>query len=159
MGAIHLHLALVHVPVVGLPLALAGWALARRRGDRFWEGVCAALWAVLGLAALAAYASGGAAHEHLRQAAGRAWPARGLAESHAATARAALVLHLASIAALLAPHVRHWSARAQGDAPAAGDDTPGKGLPWLTLGLGVAACLLLALAAFQGGLVGHPEIR
>jgi uncharacterized membrane protein len=145
---VHLHLALVHVPVVGLPLALLGWTLARRRGERFWERLFEGLWAALAAAAGAAYFSGGAAYERLRLAAGGAgWTAEELAESHALAGRAAALVLALSLAALL----QVWILRRQG--------LEGRGPQRAALALGLAACLLLVAAAWLGGPVGHAELR
>ncbi len=149
MDAAHLHLMLVHLPVVGAPLALTGWLLAWKRGEAFWERLFIGLWILVAASAGAAYFSGGAAFEALRLAAGvDGWGGQATAESHAVTARAAALSLLLSAAALAQVPL----ARLQGHQA-------GKGPRIAAFILGVAACLLLFLAAWQGGPVGHAELR
>lgn len=149
MEAPHLHLMLVHLPVVGAPLALAGWFLAWRRGEAYWERLFIALWLLVTVAAGAAYFTGGAAFEALRLAAGNAeWAGLAPGESHAVTGRAAALFMLLSAAAL----VQVPLARLQGH-------TAGRGPRLAAFILGVAACGLLLAAAWQGGPVGHAELR
>ncbi|MDP2359367.1 MAG: hypothetical protein Q8O14_01250 [bacterium] len=149
MDVVHLHLVLVHLPVIGLPLALGVWTLATRRGERFWQTGGAWLWLFCAAAAAGAYLSGGAAFERLRAAAGEAgWEAQALAETHGLTGRAALLATVLSALALLQIPLQ----RRQGQ-------DPGRALHLLALILGLAACALLFLTAWQGGLAGHPELR
>jgi len=149
MGPEHVHLMLVHLPVVGAPLALGGWLLAWRRGDAFWERVFIVLWVLATLAAGAAYFSGGAAFEALRLGAGAGgWTGQSFAEGHAVTGRAAALFMLLSSAALSQIPL----ARLQGHQA-------GRGPRVAALALGLLACALLLLAAWQGGPVGHGELR
>ncbi len=150
MSPLHTHLALVHLPVVGFPLILAGWVLAWRRDEPFWERLFSWLWLLLALLAGAVYFSGGAAYEQLRlaaEAAGGGWPLQAAAETHGVAGRAAFLVLLLSGAAQL----QGVMARFQGQAPA-------RAQRWTALGLGLAAVVLLLLAAWLGGAVGHPAL-
>lgn len=147
MEATHLHLMLVHLPVVGAPVAILGWLLAWRRGDAFWERLFTGLWILATVAAGAAYFTGGAAFESLRLAT-QVWPGQAFAESHAVTGRAAALCMLLATAALSQIPL----ARLQGHEA-------GKGPRVAALGLGLVACALLLLAAWQGGPIGHGELR
>ena len=144
---IHLHLALVHLPVLGMPAVLAAWVLAWRRDDSFWRRVFEAGWTGLTLAAAAAYYAGGAALERLQPTGGAPWPTLPLAENHATAGRAALIVLALSTAALL----QAWMLERQGERPT--------GARRAALGLGLAACLLLLTTAWLGGPVGHIELR
>jgi hypothetical protein len=149
MDPVHVHVALAHVPVVAFPLALAGWLLAWRRADGFWERAFALLWLACCVGAAAVYFSGGSAFEVLRLGAetqGGAWPLLDRAETHAVAGRAALLTLLLSGAAQLQILLAAWQGQPAGPAPR-----------WVALGLGVAAVALLLITAGLGGDVGHPE--
>lgn len=70
MDIVHLHLALTHVPVIGIPigLALLGWGAWRRSEDVV--RVALVLLAVMGVAALAVYLTGEPAEEAVEHLAG-----------------------------------------------------------------------------------------
>lgn len=151
MDPVHAHLLLAHLPVVAFPLVLAGWVVAWRREDPFWQRLFAWCWLACCAAAAAVYFSGGAAFEALRLGAesrGQEWPALPLAESHAVAGRAAFLTLLLSGAAQLQILLSHWQGQ-----------PVGRGARWVALALGVAAAVLLGVGAGLGGGVGHPEIR
>jgi uncharacterized membrane protein len=147
MDPLHLHLALVHLPVVGLPPVLAGWALAWRRGEAFWRRAFELAWTLLLAAAGLAYWAGGAALERLEREGELPGTLLALAERHAIAGRVALILLGLSWAALL----QGWILARQGEEP--------RGPRWAALGLGLTACSLFLAAAWLGGPLGHPQLR
>lgn len=150
MDPVHAHLLLAHLPVVAFPLSLAGWTVAWRRGDSFWQGLFSWAWLACCAAAAAVYFSGGSAFEVLRlgsEARGVHWAGLARAETHAVAGRAAFLVLLLSGAAQAQILLSRWQGQ-----PA------GRGAPWAAFALGVAAVLLLGLSAGLGGGVGHPEL-
>jgi len=150
MDPAHAHLALAHLPVVAFPLALAGWLVAWRRAEVFWERAFTALWLACCIGAAAVYFSGGHAFENQRldaEARGEKWNELALAEDHAVAGRAALLTLLLSGAAQLQILLSAWQGQPAGAAAR-----------WVALGLGLAAAALLVLTAGLGGGVGHPEL-
>lgn len=152
MNWLQIHLAVVHLPVLGLPAAAALLVLALARQDERLQTT--ALWLPVLLAAAAglAYASGGYSYEALApvwaMTAETGEATRALAESHAVAGRAGffgLVL-LGAFALQL---------RLQGFQ----GQRPKRGAVIALAVLCAALGLLLAWIAHQGGLVGHPELR
>jgi uncharacterized membrane protein len=140
----HVHVVVVHLPVLGLPagmlLALAG----RLRRNRDLELAGLLMIVAAALLGLLAFASGERAEDALDETTGlpAAW-----VEPHEEAAEIArialLILAAAAIGTLL---VRRDSAA----------------LPWLvtaTAVFGLVAALLVARAAQLGGRIRHPELR
>jgi hypothetical protein len=141
----HLHLALNHIPVVGVPLMIlllaAGWW--RRRN----EVVRATLWtiALLSAAAIAIKFTGDFAAEESTQ---RLAPSQAFVIRHEVSADQAttgvFLLGLATVLALFmargARPLRAWSLA-------------------LVLLLGIVTAVLYARTANNGGQIGHAEIR
>ena len=150
MDPVHAHLLLAHLPVVAFPLALAGWTVAWRRGDAFWQRLFSWAWLACCAAAAAVYFSGGSAFEALRlvaEARGVDWAGLERAETHAVAGRAAFLTLLLSGAAQLQILLSRWQGQ-----PA------GRAAHGLALALGLAAAVLLGTSAGLGGGVGHPEL-
>jgi hypothetical protein len=145
MTATHLHLTVVHLPVVGcvfvaVLLAVALW----RRSDLLFVTACCLLLACAG-GAVAAYYSGPPAYEQVKQ---RLVDGEEAVEQHALLGRASFVgmilLGVLAIQALL--------------RTAAGEGAAG----WLRrvlLAGTLLLCWLLAWTAHLGGAVRHDELR
>lgn len=143
MNAAHVHLASVHLPVVGILATLALLALSLwLRSDLLFKVSCGFALACAAASALA-YFSGGYAYDLMKPDIDAS-----LAESHALIGRAALLtMTLAGIVVLVA--LLQWL---QGERP-------GPGLRWgLFAGLLLAAWTL-SWAAHLGGRIRHPEVR
>lgn len=145
MNAAHLHLMVVHLPVVLCPLVLAllAWGQLRQNDGLLRQGytiliVCAAAGAV-------AFYSGPSAFEMLQE---KLSADRDLVEDHAAIARAAFIVTLVAGALALQALLQF----AQEEPPAR----------WLRITLLLAtllACYLMAWSAHLGGQIRHPEVR
>jgi len=144
MDWIQLHLALNHVPVVGVPLTVMtlviGW------GRRSRDIICLALWTLvlLSAAAIAIKFTGDFAAE---QSATQLVPVQKLVSAHEqAGDQATTGVFLLGLAATLALFLtrrgalRHWSIV-------------------LVMLLGLVASLLYARSAHSGGQISHPELR
>jgi len=145
MNAAQVHLVVVHLPVVGCPVALILLILAQVRKDDFlFKLACGFLLACTGFSAIAYY-SGPPAYELLQA---KFNVEKDYVEGHAVLARAAffsmIVLGVAVLNALLQ--------FLQGEQPA-------RWLKWGLLIATVGVCYLFAWSAHQGGLIRHPEIR
>lgn len=145
------HLAVVHLPALGLPAAAALLGLALARRDEALERTALWLPVVLAAAAGLAYLSGGYSYEALSPA----WSAaadgestRALAETHAVAGRAGFFGLVLLGAFALQLRLQTF----QGLRPKRGAVIA---LALLCGALG----LLLLWVAHQGGLVGHPELR
>lgn len=145
MTAVHLHLMVVHLPIVLCPLSflLMFWAGWRGRDDQL--RLAYGLLVAAAVLAAVAFVSGPWAFEAAQS---RFEPDRALVEDHAVVARAAFVVILLfgvmAIQALLQ--------FAQEEPPAR----------WLrrTLAAGtLVCCYLLAWSAHLGGQISHPEVR
>lgn len=145
MNAAHLHLLVVHLPVVGCPVALLLMLVALRRGD---DALLRLAWLFLiatAVLAVVAYYSGPPAYELL---ATELEPVKQLVEDHAVVARAAFVGMV--VAAALA--VQGWLQFLQ-------QETPPRWLRWTIAALTLLLCYLLAWSAHLGGALRHPEVR
>lgn len=141
----HLHLALNHVPVVGLPLMILLLAVGWLRGRQ--EVVRTTLWAValLSAAAIAIKFTGDFAAE---ESANRLAPAKEFVTQHEESAdQATTGVFLLALAAALALFMGRGARPVRGWSVA------------LVLVLGVATCLLYARTANNGGKIGHTELR
>jgi len=145
MSAVHLHLAVVHLPVVGclfvaVLLAVAVW----RRSDLLFT-TAACLLVACAVGAAVAYYSGPPAYEQVRP---RLVDGEEVVERHALLGRASFVgmvlLGVLAIQALLR------SAAADGPPP---------WLRWALLAGTLLMCWLLAWTAHLGGAVRHDELR
>jgi len=145
MNWTELHLALNHIPVIGVPflLVLVGWGLLLRSGEivRLAHGWLVLLSAV----SIALKFTGDFAAD---QAKDRLAPAQAHVERHEQSADQAttglFVLGVVSAVALFAgrrkPQPPGWA-----------------GI--LVLVVGLTTCVLLARTAHAGGQIGHPELR
>jgi hypothetical protein len=139
-----LHLALNHVPVIGIPVLLLLFIWGSVRAQPVLTRT--ALWwlAILSALAIAIKFTGDfAAEEELTRLAGL----QGLVsrhEQHADQATTGVFL------LLLACGVALWFGRRQAEPLWA---------RWLVIVLGVATCLLFMRTAHSGGGIGHPELR
>ena len=145
MNAPHWHLAINHLPVMGVLLfmILLGSALLLRRPD--WYGVCLGFFALLALATVAVFFTGRRADDALMEIADVDEKVVRIHETAATIAFIGMgVLGTAAIAGL-------WCARklraVQGGWAAA------------VFVLAVVETLLLARTANLGGQIRHPEIR
>ena len=145
MSAVHLHLLIVHLPVVACPLALVLLAVGHARDRPSLARAGHVTIMIAAAAGIVAYYSGPSAYEQLadRLVADKAW-----VEQHAVIARLAfvglVVLGVVTIQVLLQ--------EAQGDTPS----------PWMRRGLVVGTailCWVLAWTAHLGGQIRHVEIR
>lgn len=144
MSTVHLHLLLNHVPVIGTIVALALLAYAALRKDETLVRVCLGMFAVLALAALAAFLTGEPAEEAVEGLAGVSEPVIERHEEAALLSTVALgVVGAAALGALLAFRRRR--------------------LPRLAAALFLAAALVpagaMAWTANLGGQIRHTEIR
>lgn len=148
MNAAHLHLMLVHLPVVGSLAAgiilLVGHLLRQeilyKLGYGFLIG-CAAL--VVG-----AYFSGESAYEFLEIAYPLDDESAALVETHGILGRVSMIGLLLLGAASLNASLQYW----QGDRPAV----------WLQIVILVGLLVMLYVLAWtshQGGMIRHPEVR
>ncbi|MFM7103104.1 MAG: hypothetical protein ACKOET_03190 [Verrucomicrobiota bacterium] len=141
----HVHLALNHLPVVGLPVLLGLLTVALGRGDRWWTRLLLGALAALGLASIGIQFTGDLARQSLAR-----WP--GLDDSlvtrhEQAADQATTALFLG----LLACVAGGWMSRGQRPIP--------RVAALGTLALLAVACGLLVRAAHTGGQIRHPEIR
>ncbi|MDA8018492.1 MAG: hypothetical protein MPN21_13705 [Thermoanaerobaculia bacterium] len=147
MSPAHLHLAIVHVPVVLCPLATVLLIVAMVRG-KAGDPHAQLGWVLLIVAAIAslvAYYSGPPAFEQLQ---GSRTNIQDLVEDHAVLGRAAFVgMVLLGVLAI------------QGLLRFAQDESPARWLRTTILILAMALCYLLAWSAHLGGQISHPEIR
>jgi hypothetical protein len=145
MNWTHLHLALNHVPVLGVPFVtlLLAWGWGFRKPEVIRVAV---LW-TLGLAAasIAIKFTGDSAAEVDPS---RFLPVRELLERHEKSAdQATTAVFVWGLVAAVAA----WLGRGQKAVPA-----PVFGV---LMALGVVTCLLLARTANVGGQISHPQIR
>ena len=145
MDSVQLHLALNHVPVIGVPLLTimlsVGWSFRQTQVIRF------ALWGLLVLAALAIAIkfTGDFAAEALQQEIARK---REIVSAHEQSAdQATTGVFLLAVAAAIALV-----------AGRSGRLFPQWALALIVL-LGVVTSLLYARSAHTGGLINHPELR
>lgn len=145
MTATHLHLLVVHLPVVGCPVALVLMLEAMRRRD---DALLRLGWLFLIATAtlgVIAYYSGPPAYQLLET---ELSPVKDRVEDHAVIARAAFVGLV--VAAALA--VQGWLQFLQ-------EETPPRWLRWTIVVLTLLLCYLLAWSAHLGGALRHPEVR
>ncbi|MEM6794450.1 MAG: hypothetical protein AAF725_10750 [Acidobacteriota bacterium] len=154
MTAVHIHLMLVHLPVVGVLFAavILLFAQLMKRDLLTIVGYCTLL--ACAATAAAAYYSGPSAADQLGaslgggQSAGGGDPLTDWVEQHALIAKVFFIaLVLAAVLAMQA--LLHFF---QGDAP------PGW-LRWVILGSVAVLCYLGAWSAHLGGAIRHVEIR
>ncbi len=144
MSAAHLHLMVVHLPVVLCPLGILFLLIDSLRGhDRSMTGFVLLLSAaVLGVVA---YYSGPSAYEQLE---GVLLTEKEWVEQHAVAGRAAFVtLILAGVLALQAV-LRELQ-----------EEPVSKGLRWAVVVMALIACYCSVWAAHLGGKIRHPEMR
>jgi hypothetical protein len=145
MDALHIHLAVCHLPVVGLGIAVAGLAVAFWTSDVPLRRWALALTVLVSLSALPASWSGEGAEDLAASLPGTSMDR---IEEHEEAAETATALALAAGGAaalgLLASFFREKYARA---------------LILLALVAGFVATGLLAYAANLGGRIRHTEIR
>lgn len=144
MSAAHLHLMIVHLPVVLCPLGIVFLAIDHLRGQRrAMAGFVLLLSA--GLFGVVAYYSGPSAYEQLE---GVLVSEKEWVEQHAVAGRAAFVtLILAGVLALQA------ILRLLQEEPVS------KGLRLAIVMMALIACYCSIWAAHLGGKIRHPEIR
>ena len=144
MTAVHLHLLVVHLPVILCPLALALLGLdAARRIERPLTGYL--LLVVAAAFGIVAFYSGPSAYESLQDLLAAEKPR---VEDHAVIARAAFVVVVLSGVLALQTLLQYL----QGEVPA-------KVLRWAVVLTALGASYLLAWSAHLGGQIRHPEIR
>ena len=144
MSAAHLHLMIVHLPVVLCPLALIFLAIDRFRGSHRPTAGYGLLLAA-GALGIVAYYSGPSAYEQLEGvlAGEKDW-----VEQHAVAGRAAFVtLILAGVLALQAI-LRELQ-----------EEPVSKTLSFAIVLMALIACYCSIWAAHLGGQIRHPEIR
>lgn len=142
MNWAQLHLALVHVPIVGAFFSLVLLVLAIYfRSDLLFRVGCG-FTAFCAVAAAASYFTGGEAYELMKSQLDST-----VVEQHALAARGAFLLYtLGGVSALVA-----FLQELQGEpAPPA--------LRWALLAVNLAVFGVLLWAAHLGGLIRHPEI-
>jgi uncharacterized membrane protein len=148
----HLHIALVHLPVLGLPAAAGLLGLALARGDEALTRTALWLPPILALLAVFATWSGSAGFDQLapswRTAGEAGATTRHLAESHALAGRAALFALLPVALFSLQLRLQAWRG-----------DPPKRGALLLLLALCLLISGLLLWTAHQGGLILRPELR
>jgi hypothetical protein len=144
MNAIQVHLAVNHVPVIGVPIAafLLAWAWWRRARDT--ETAASVLLALCAVAGFVALRSGEAAED---LAEGLAGVAPGMIHHHEEAAELAFY----ALAALGAAAAVNAARLLQNRPP------PAWRLPALLAGA-LLVTALLARAAHEGGLIRHPEL-
>lgn len=144
MSAAHLHLLLNHIPVIGTVIALFLLGYAALRRDEGLVRVCLGLFAVLGVAAVAAFLTGEPAEEAVE---GLAGVSEAVVERHEEAALLATVA-LGGLG-LLAAAALAWFRR--------------RPLPaWTSavfLVLALVPAVAMAWTANLGGEIRHPEIR
>lgn len=145
MTAAHFHLALNHIPLIGILFGAALLAYGLWRGEESVQKASLGLLAVAGLSALAVYLTGEPAEDIVEGLAGVSHDA---IEAHEALGAYALVAGLltggASLAALIAGAARSRLIR------------------WtvvLALALAVISTGLIGYTASLGGKISHPELR
>lgn len=144
MDIVHLHLALTHVPVIGIPigLALLGWGAWRRSEDVV--RVALVLLAGMGVAALAVYLTGEPAEEAVEHLAG---VSESILETHEEAAAwsmyGALALGAMALAGLVLQRTRTLSRALLGAIMLAALAVTGS----------------MAYTANLGGQIRHSEIR
>lgn len=145
MSAAHLHLLVVHLPVVGCIAAFVLLAIGEwRRSELVFQIACGFLLACALLSA-AAYYSGPAAFEQLEMVLSAE---KNLVEDHAVLGRAAFVgMVIVGVVAL------------QALLQFLQDEKPARWLRWLLLVLTLGMCALFAWTAHLGGLIRHVEVR
>lgn len=141
----HVHLALNHLPVVGLPILLGLLAMAVGRGDRWWTRLLLGALALLCVGGIGIQFTGDFARQALARVPGLDDSLVTRHEQAADQATTALFL------GLLACLAAGWMSRGQRPIPRAA------ALGALAL-LAVAGGLLVR-AANTGGQIRHPEIR
>ncbi|MEX2401076.1 MAG: hypothetical protein WD423_09920 [Rhodothermales bacterium] len=145
MNVAHIHILLVHLPVLGayfgLVLLLYGWAFKKQEALRISFGT----FFVAGLFSVIVYLTGGAAEEIVEDVAG---VTHDIIEAHEDFAVAALVsgivLGLTGVVGLLVSIRRTVIPR------------------WLTVTvvvIGIVTAGIMARTAYLGGQINHPEIR
>ena len=145
MTAAHIHLALNHVPVVGIWFGILALLLALRRGSGELKRFALVVFAVVGLASVPAYFSGQEAEEIVETLPG---VEHDRIEEHEESGRIAAIA--AGVLGLLAVALL-WSFRSPRSLPGWAVGTT------LVLSLVVAAAL--ARTALLGGEIRHEEIR
>lgn len=148
MSAQQLHLALSHLPVIGLPVVLLVYAFALRWKEERMQKLCWVLIIGFGVSSVISYYSGPSAFE-LLEASGKVDAAtRAISEEHALLGRgvfaAMILLSLGCVVAFLG--------YLQG-AP------PGRGVKLSIAVAGWVIVLLLAWTAHEGGELRHVELR
>jgi hypothetical protein len=145
MNAAQVHLALNHVPVVGIWFGLLVLALALLRASEELKRAALVLFAVVGLASVPAYFSGGQAEEIVEHLSG---VEHDRIEEHEEAGRFAAIA--AGVLALLAAALL-WMFRSPRQLPG-----------WavgIALVLSLAVGAALARTAMLGGEIRHEEIR
>lgn len=145
MSAAHLHLALNHIPLLGILFGAALLAYGLWRASSDVQTASLGLLAVAGLATIAVYLTGEPAEDIVEGLAGVSHDA---IEAHEALGTYALVAGLVTaFAALLAlvlravrQHLVRWTVL-------------------LTLALAIASTGLIGYTANLGGKISHPELR
>ena len=145
MNAAHIHLMVVHLPVVLCPLVLVllAWGQLRHNDVYLRQGytiliLCAA-------AGVVAFYSGPSAFELLQE---KLVAERDLVEDHAAIARAAFIVTL--VGGVLALQALLQFAQ---------EEPPARWLRTTILLTTLLACYLMAWSAHLGGQIRHPEVR
>ena len=145
MNAAHIHLMVVHLPVVLCPLVLVllAWGQLRHNDVYLRQGyiiliLCAA-------AGVVAFYSGPSAFELLQE---KLVAERDLVEDHAAIARAAFIVTL--VGGVLALQALLQFAQ---------EEPPARWLRTTILMTTLLACYLMAWSAHLGGQIRHPEVR
>jgi|688.fasta_scaffold09166_4 uncharacterized membrane protein len=143
MNAAHLHVTLVHIPVVVVPLGAAILAVGLARRNSAVSSTALSILLLAAIIAVPAFLLGEGAEEIVEHLPG---VSEDLIEEHEEAADIALWLTVASgllsLSSLVACKLMlSWSKRAM----------------IATLPISIAAASLLSYAAFQGGKIRHPE--
>ncbi len=145
MSAAHLHLTVVHLPVVGVPIALAMLAVGHLRGHEILLRFAYCLLVVCGVLSIAAFYSGPPTYELLES---ELQAEKERVEQHAVIGRAAFIAGI--LVAVIA--IQALLQFLQGEPPAR----------WLRLTIFLGALVLsylLVWSAHLGGGIRHPEVR
>lgn len=145
MNAVQIHLALSHLPVLGLPAGAVLLVVARvSRSELMFKTACGFLLASAVFAA-GSYFSGPPSYELVD---GAGLVEKAVVERHALFGQASFVGMILLAAVTLGALIQYL----QGE-------TPGPALRWTLLAAALALTLLLAWTAHAGGQIRHPELE
>jgi uncharacterized membrane protein len=145
MNAVHIHLLVVHLPVVLCPLVAVLLAIGLWKKNAALQKQGYAILIACAVAGTVAFYSGPSALEMLQN---QLEEERSVVEDHAAIGRAAFIATLVAAALAIQALLQY-----------AQEEPPARWLRVAILVLVLATCYLLAWSAHLGGQIRHPEIR